>query len=203
MELVHADTFVYSLETAETHTFAMTEGVFVHNCIPVDPYYLSWKAREFDFHTKFIELAAETNLGMPFYTVGRVRELLNDAGLSLRGSRVLVLGASFKKDVDDARESPAIRVMEILLSEGALVEYHDPFVPIVKLGASLFASDGGHVTLRSAPLEDERLRDADCVVVLVAHTLIDYSLVLRNARRVFDAVNATQGKSGRGQVERL
>ena len=177
-------------------------GVGGH-CIPVDPYYLSWKAREFDFHTKFIELAAETNLGMPFYTVGRIREQLNDAGRSLRGSRILVLGASFKKDIDDARESPAIRVMEILMSEGALVEYHDPFVPVVELGASLFAGDGTHVTLRSAPLEDERLRQADCVVILVAHTPIDYALVLREAHRVFDAVNATQGKAGRGQIERL
>ncbi|HEY6960207.1 MAG TPA: nucleotide sugar dehydrogenase, partial [Candidatus Limnocylindria bacterium] len=100
-------------------------GVGGH-CIPVDPYYLSWKAREYDFHTKFIELAAETNLAMPFFTVGRVRKMLNDAGISLRGARVLALGAAFKKDVDDARESAAIRVMEILQQEGAVLEYHDP-----------------------------------------------------------------------------
>src|SRR6266550_4614331 len=115
-------------------------GVGGH-CIPVDPYYLAWKAREYDFHTKFIELAAETNLAMPFFTVGRIRKQLNDAGRSLRDSRVLVLGAAFKKDIDDARESPAIRVMEILMSEGALLEYHDPFVPVVKLGASLFTNE--------------------------------------------------------------
>jgi UDP-N-acetyl-D-glucosamine dehydrogenase len=177
-------------------------GVGGH-CIPVDPYYLSWKAREFDFHTKFIELAAETNLGMPFFTVDRIRRLLNDAGRSLRGSRVLVLGAAFKRDIDDARESPAIRVMEILMSEGALVEYHDPFVATVNLGATLFANDRNHVTLRSVPLEGERLRKADCVVILVAHTSIDYALVLREAECVFDAVNATQRKSGLGQIQRL
>jgi UDP-N-acetyl-D-glucosamine dehydrogenase len=177
-------------------------GVGGH-CIPVDPYYLAWKAREYDFHTKFIELAAETNLSMPFFTVGRIRKQLNDAGRSLRGSRVLVLGAAFKKDIDDARESPAIRVMEILMSEGALLEYHDPFVPVVKLGASLFTNDKTPVTLRSVPLDHERLRRADCVVILVAHTSIDYALVTREARRVFDAVNAAQGKTGRGQIERL
>src|SRR5438445_1884328 len=99
--------------------------------MPIDPYYLAWKALEYDFHTKFIELAAETNLGMPFFTVDRIRKQLNDAGVSLRGAKVLVLGAAFKRDIDDARESAAIRVMEILNAEGAVVEYHDPFVPSV------------------------------------------------------------------------
>jgi UDP-N-acetyl-D-glucosamine dehydrogenase len=140
---------------------------------------------------------------MPFFTVGRIRKQLNDAGRSLRGSRVLVLGAAFKRDIDDARESPAIRVMEILMSEGALVEYHDPFVPVVSLNASLFANDRNHVTLRSVSLEGERLRKADCVLILVAHTQIDYTLVLGEAVRVFDAVNATEGKKGRGEIERL
>ncbi|MEK6225064.1 MAG: nucleotide sugar dehydrogenase [Chloroflexota bacterium] len=177
-------------------------GVGGH-CIPIDPYYLAWKAREFDFHTKFIELAAETNLAMPFFTVGRIRKLLNDAGRSLRGSRILALGASFKKDIDDARESAAIRVMEILNSEGAILEYHDPFVPVVKLTAPLFASAGDHLMMRSVPLDVERLRAADCVVILVAHSSVDYGAVLREAPRVFDAVNATRGNKGRGEVERL
>ena len=177
-------------------------GVGGH-CIPVDPYYLSWKAREFDFHTKFIELAAETNLGMPFFTVGRIRKQLNDAGRSLRGARILVLGASFKKDIDDARESAAIRVMEILHSEGAIVEYHDPFVPVLKLATTLFTNNGQIVTLRSVDLDDERVRNTDCVVILVAHSSVDYGTVLREAPRVFDAVNATHGKSGRGELDRL
>jgi UDP-N-acetyl-D-glucosamine dehydrogenase len=177
-------------------------GVGGH-CIPVDPYYLAWKAREYDFHTKFIELAAETNLAMPFFTVGRIRKQLNDAGRPLRGSRVLVLGASFKKDIDDARGSPAIRVMEILHGEGAEVEYHDPYVASVKLAAPVFASDGQHVTLASVSMDSERLRTADCVVILVAHSSVDYAAVLRDAPRVFDAVNATRGRDGRAQVERL
>jgi UDP-N-acetyl-D-glucosamine dehydrogenase len=177
-------------------------GVGGH-CIPVDPYYLSWKAREYDFHTKFIELAAETNLAMPFFTVGRIRKQLNDAGLPLRGSRILVLGASFKKDIDDARESAAIRVMEILNSEGALVEYHDPHVPTVRLANPIFASNGHHETLRSVALDTARLEQADCVVILVAHSLVDYRAVLQGAARVFDAVNATRGHDGHAQVERL
>jgi UDP-N-acetyl-D-glucosamine dehydrogenase len=177
-------------------------GVGGH-CIPVDPYYLAWKAREYDFHTKFIELAAETNLAMPFFTVGRIRKQLNDAGRPLRGARVLVLGASFKKDIDDARESAAIRVMEILHGEGAVVEYHDPFVPTVKLAAPLFGSNGLHETLRSVTLDPERLRAADSVVILVGHSSVDYAAVLREAPRVFDAVNATTGLVGSSVLERL
>jgi UDP-N-acetyl-D-glucosamine dehydrogenase len=177
-------------------------GVGGH-CIPVDPYYLAWKAREFDFHTKFIELAAETNLGMPFFTVGRIRKQLNDAGKPLRGSRVLVIGAAFKKDIDDSRESAAIRVMEILKAEGAALEYHDPHVPLVTLSVPLFGKDGQHETLRSVPLDGDRLRGVDCVVILVAHSSIDYATVLRDAPRVFDAVNATRGRTGRAAIERL
>ena len=173
------------------------------HCIPVDPYYLSWKAREFDFHAKFIELAGEINLAMPFFTVGRIRKLLNDAGRPLHGSRILILGAAFKKDIDDARESAAVRVMEILAAEGALVEYHDPHVPTVQLASAVFASKGEHATLTSVALDDERLRNADCVVILVAHSAIDYDAVLRESARVFDAVNATHGRAGHAHVERL
>lgn len=173
------------------------------HCIPVDPYYLTWKAREFDFHARFIELAGEINIAMPFFTVGRVRELLNDAGRPLHGSRILILGAAFKKDIDDARESAAVRVMEILSAEGALVEYHDPYVQSVELAAAVFASKAEPLTLRSVSLDDDRLRSADCVVVLVAHSSIDYERVLRESVRVFDAVNATRGRQGRAKVERL
>src|SRR6266550_3427846 len=174
-------------------------GVGGH-CIPVDPYYLAAKAREYDFHTKFIELAAETNLAMPFFTVARIRKQLNDAGRSLRDSRVLVLGAAFKKDIDDARESAAIRVMEILNAEGAAVEYHDPHVPAVRLANPIFASNGHHDTLRSVPLDAERLRQADCVVILVAHSAVDYGALLDGTARVFDAVNATRGRDGHAQI---
>ena len=173
------------------------------HCIPVDPYYLSWKAREFDFHTKFIEAAAEINMAMPFFTVGRIREMLNGAGRAIHGSRILVLGAAFKKDIDDARESAAVRVMELLKAEGAALEYHDPFVPVVRLASPIFASGGEHEVLRSIPLDAERLRRSDAVVILVAHSSVDYGMVLAEAPRVFDAVNATRGRSAVAQVERL
>jgi UDP-N-acetyl-D-glucosamine dehydrogenase len=171
-------------------------------CIPVDPYYLAWKAREFDFHTKFIELAAETNLSMPFFTVGRIRKLLDKGGKSLRDARVLTLGAAFKRDIGDARYSPAVRVMEILSDEGADLQYHDPYVPSVRLEVPLFA-DGRGLTLQSVALDDEALRRADCVVILVAHSGIDYRRVVRFAPRVFDAVNATRGLPRNEHVERL
>ncbi|MBM4434402.1 MAG: nucleotide sugar dehydrogenase [Chloroflexi bacterium] len=177
-------------------------GVGGH-CIPVDPYYLSWKAREYDFHTKFIELAAETNLGMPFFTVARVRRLLGDHDLPLRGARILTLGASFKKDIDDARNSSAIRVMEILLHEGARIEYHDPFVERITLNGALYGGEPRGVTLRSVPLDAARVAGADCVVVLVGHSGVDYAMVRANAKLVFDAVNATGGRSGAAHVERL
>ncbi len=177
-------------------------GVGGH-CIPVDPYYLSWKAREYDFHTKFIELAAETNLGMPFFTVARIRRLLDRAGRSLSGARVLVIGASFKRDVNDDRGSAAIRVMEILASEGADVRYHDPFVPGIRVRRTPFAASGDLVALKSVALDTVELARADVVALLVAHTALDLDLVLEHATLVFDAVNATKGRSGRAHVERL
>lgn len=178
-------------------------GVGGH-CIPVDPYYLSWKAREFDFNAKFIELAAETNLEMPFFTASRVREMLAHAGRGIVGSRILVLGASFKRDIDDARNSPAIRVMEILRSEGAIVEYHDPHVAELHLAATLYGADphaAGGARLASQPLDPARVAAADCVVILVAHSSVDYEMVVRAAPRVFDAVNATRAEAP--NVERL
>lgn len=177
-------------------------GVGGH-CVPVDPYYLAWRARQYDFHTKFIELAAETNIGMPFYTAGRIRRFLNESGKSLRGARILALGAAFKRDIDDARNSTAIRVIEILRSEGAVVEYHDPHVPQVAVAERLYADSGQPIRLRSVPLTSERLAAADCVVVLVAHSAVDYGAVVEGAALVFDAVNATQGVRGSGRVERL
>lgn len=177
-------------------------GVGGH-CIPVDPYFLSWKAREYDFHTRFIELAAETNLAMPFYTVARISRLLNNQGRSLSGARVLVFGAAFKRDVDDARNSAAVRVMEILRSEGAEVYYHDPHVPSVQLASSLFTRDKGTVCLRSVPSDPATIAAADCVVILVAHSSVDYARVLSHGRLVFDAVNATRQMRGAATVERL
>jgi UDP-N-acetyl-D-glucosamine dehydrogenase len=176
-------------------------GVGGH-CIPVDPYYLSWKAREYDFHTKFIELAAETNLGMPFFTASRIKRLLNETGRASHDANVLVIGATFKPNIDDARNSAAIRVMEILRAEGACIEYHDPFVPSISLNSSVF-SESERVTLNSVPLTPDRAAAADLVAILVGHANVDYSMVLERARLVFDAVNATRGRTGKAVVERL
>lgn len=177
-------------------------GVGGH-CIPVDPYYLSWRAREFDFHTKFIELAAETNLAMAFFTADRIRRMLGRADRPLHGSKILVLGASFKPDIDDARNSPAIRVMEILRAEGASVDYHDPFVPEIVLTRSIYTVAQPHERLASVAPAPAFIAAADCVVILVAHTAVDYGMVLDHAKLVFDAVNVTQRWPGRDNVERL
>jgi UDP-N-acetyl-D-glucosamine dehydrogenase len=165
-------------------------GVGGH-CIPVDPHYLFWKAREYDFHTKFIELAAEVNQAMPQHVVDRVIAGLNRQGKALRRARVLVLGVAFKRDVDDARNSPAERVIELLTQEGAEVSYNDPHVPAFAVGPDKF-----HRTrrlLRSQPLTPERLADADCVVIVAGHSAYDYWEIVEHARLVVDTVNATQG----------
>lgn len=177
-------------------------GVGGH-CIPVDPYYLSWKAREFDFSTKFIEIAAETNLEMPFFTVDKIRRALRDVGRPLDGAQILVLGTAFKRDIDDARNSSAVRVIEILRSEGALVEYHDPHIPEIQLNAQLHGRLGAAVVLRSVELADERVAAADLVVILVGHSAVDHRRVVERARLVFDAVNATAGVYPDARIIRL
>lgn len=176
-------------------------GVGGH-CIPVDPYYLSWKAREYDFHTKFIELAAETNLEMPFFTAARIQRLLNEHGRSSNKANILVLGVTFKPDIDDARNSAAIRVMEVLRRDGACLEYHDPFAKQISLADHLFDPER-RTTLKSVDLTPERLAAADCVAILVAHSAVDYDAVMQQAKLVFDAVNATRGRKGRAIAERL
>lgn len=194
------------IQAAATKPYGFTPfypgpGVGGH-CIPVDPYYLSWKAREYDFHTKFIELAAETNLAMPFFTASRIQRLLNDSGRASHDANVLVIGATFKPNIDDARNSAAIRVMEILRAGGACIEYHDPFAPRIALNSSLF-SESVRVKLESVSLTPARVAAADLVAILVGHADVDYPMVLERARLVFDAVNATRGRAGKAVVERL
>lgn len=167
--------------------FSPGPGVGGH-CIPVDPYYLSWKAREFDFYTKFIELAAEVNADMPNHVVGKIAAGLNLHGKALRGSRVLVLGVAFKRDIDDARNSPAQRTIELLLDAGATVEYYDPYVPVFQVGGN--ALHRGRVTLHSVPLE-EGLARADVVAIITGHRNVDYAEVVARSRIVIDAVNVT------------
>ncbi len=178
-------------------------GVGGH-CIPVDPYYLSWKAREYDFYTKFIELAAEVNSSMPFFTVNRISEALNRQGKALLGARILILGAAFKRDIDDPRNAPALEVMKALLARGALVSYHDPHVPAVDLGGTHNSglSPAGH--LHSVPLTESTLGSQDCVCLAVAHSAFDIPWLLKHSRLVMDATGVTRRfPQDRGTVIRL
>lgn len=169
--------------------FTPGPGVGGH-CIPVDPYYLSWKAREFDFYTKFIELAAEVNADMPDHVVRLVTAGLNLHQQSLKGARVLVLGVAFKRDIDDARNSPAERVIELLLEAGAQVSYHDPYVPHFRIGGK--ALHRQEAVMESVALADG-LAAADAVVIITGHGGVDYAAVVEQAPIVIDAVNVTAG----------
>jgi UDP-N-acetyl-D-glucosamine dehydrogenase len=178
-------------------------GVGGH-CIPVDPYYLSWKAREYDFYTKFIELAAEVNSSMPFFTVNRIAEALNRQGKPLLDARILVLGAAFKKDIDDPRNAPALEVMKALLHRGAEVSYHDPYVPEVSLLGDHAPGAAPARRLTSMPLTESTLASQDCVCLAVAHSAFDIPWLLKHSRLLMDATGATRRfPQDRGTVIRL
>ncbi len=170
--------------------FTPGAGVGGH-CIGVDPYYLSWKAREYDFYTRFIELAAEVNQSMPFHVVELTERALAESACALKHAKVLILGVAFKRDVDDARNSPAERVMELLISRGAEVMYHDPYVARFHVGGDVFLRDS--TSYISQPLTDELVKAMDCVVIVTGHRNIDYSYIVKNARSVVDCCNATDG----------
>ncbi len=157
-------------------------GVGGH-CIPVDPYYLASKAREFDFHTRFIELAGEINDRMPYNVVSRTMEILNNDGKSLKGAKVLVLGVTFKKDVADIRESPSLKLIQLLLEKGAVLTYNDPYVKEIKVGRN---------TLSSVEIDRQSLSKADCVIIATDHTGYDYRYIVDNASVVFDTRGATR-----------
>ena len=155
------------------------------HCIPVDPFYLTWKAREYEFPTRFIELAGEINTAMPHHVVNHVAAALGERGKTLYGARVLVLGAAYKKDIDDVRESPSLKIIELLGAKGAMVDYHDPFVP--RLG-KMRKYDFG---LESVPLTTETLRAHDCTLIVTDHSAIDYDMVVAESPLVVDTRNAT------------
>jgi UDP-N-acetyl-D-glucosamine dehydrogenase len=157
------------------------------HCIPIDPFYLSWKARQYDCRAEFIELAGRTNEDMPYYVVKRLMESLNDQRKPLAGSTVLVLGVAYKADIDDMRESPALKITQLLLERQAEVVYHDPFVPA-------FTLDGERH--ESVPLTPELLQAADAVVIVTAHSVVDYDLVVRESRLVLDTRNALKTIEG-------
>jgi UDP-N-acetyl-D-glucosamine dehydrogenase len=161
------------------------------HCLPVDPFYLSWRAREFDMSTEFIELAGKVNQQMPYHCVARVERALNDAGLPVKGARIAVLGVSYKPGVGDIRESPALKIVELLRGLGADVGYHDPHVPALS-----------EFDLHSLPL-DEVLTDADLALIVTAHPSVDHELVTRRARHVVDLRGVTRAFSGADNVVRL
>jgi UDP-N-acetyl-D-glucosamine dehydrogenase len=160
------------------------------HCIPIDPFYLTWKAREVDYSTKFIELAGEINTAMPYYVINKTLEALAKKGKSLKGSKILVLGIAYKKDIDDQRESPALKIISLLQKKGAKVEYNDPYVP----------ESSGHreypgMSLKSVPLTAKRLRQADAVIIATDHASYDFGWIVKNAKLVVDARNAVKTRS--------
>jgi UDP-N-acetyl-D-glucosamine dehydrogenase len=171
--------------------FTPGPGVGGH-CIPVDPFYLSWKAREYDFYTRFIEYAAAINDGMPFHLYDLVAAALNTRGLAVSKARILVLGVAFKPDVDDYRNSPARRLIELLRENGACVSYHDPHVPVFPVAGHAFAQETDGDALRSVLLTAREVAESDAVVIVIGHHGIDYPWVVEQAHLVVDAANATR-----------
>ena len=173
-------------------TFYPGPGVGGH-CIPIDPFYLTWKAREHDFHTRFIELAGEINIQASYHVIAKIAKVLGRNKRSVNGANILAIGASYKKDIDDYRESPAIKVMDILMKEGAEVSYHDPFVPEIRPHEPFKWSK------KNTELTEELIKEADCVVILTDHTGIDYEFIACHAKAIIDTRNATKILQGKHQ----
>jgi UDP-N-acetyl-D-glucosamine dehydrogenase len=162
------------------------------HCIPIDPFYLTWAARKYGVHTRFIELAGEVNTAMPQYVIERVAEALNEDGKPVKGSRVCILGVAYKKDVDDPRESPAFTIMELLQKRGAVVSYNDPHIP------TLPAMRHHSIRLDSEALTPEFLAAQDCVLIVTDHSAYDFEEILQHASLVVDTRNATAGFESMG-----
>ena len=156
------------------------------HCIPIDPFYLSWVARKHEIPTRFIELAGEINTSMPNYVITRLGEALNDHGKPIRGSKIGILGVAYKKDVDDPRESPSFKLMELLLERGAVLSYNDPHIPSLPKMRHFEVPD-----MQSSELTPEYLRSLDCVLIATDHSAYDYDMIVENAEFVIDTRNAT------------
>jgi len=187
------------IEAAKTKPFGFTPfypgpGLGGH-CIPLDPYYLTWKAREYGFHTSMIEASMMVNDRMPEYTVERCGKILNRHDKSLKGARVLVLGIAYKQDIDDCRESPALRVIEELEKTGAVVSFYDPYIPQYK--------QQGKMKKGEPALTAALLQQTDLVVVTAAHTNVDYDFVQQYARAIFDTKNVMTQVKERTNIEVL
>jgi UDP-N-acetyl-D-glucosamine dehydrogenase len=190
------------IEAAKTKPFGFQAfypgpGLGGH-CIPIDPFYLSWVARKHGFTTRFIELAGEINTSMPAHVVRKVADALNDQGKALKGSKVLLLGMAYKKDVDDPRESPGFELMDLLLEKGAEVEYNDPHIPSLPPMRKY-----PHLKKESRPLSGEYLASRDCVLIVTDHSAYDWSWIVGHAPLVVDTRNATRGVTvGSGKIVR-
>jgi UDP-N-acetyl-D-glucosamine dehydrogenase len=168
------------------------------HCIPLDPFYLSWIARHYGFNTRFIELAGEVNTAMPAFVVSKVADALNDVAKSVKGSRVLILGMAYKKDIDDPRESPGFELMDLLLKKGAIVSYNDPHIPELPR-----MRHWPHLSMTSTPLTPEFLASQDAVLISTDHTAFDYSFIVEHSQLVIDTRNATKAvTTGREKVVR-
>ncbi len=166
------------------HAFYPGPGLGGH-CIPIDPFYLSWKAREFDFRTRFIELAGEVNTAMPYFVIDQITAALNERTKALKGSKILVLGLAYKRDVDDLRESPSLTIIELLREKGAVVAYNDPYFASV--------GQGRHYALNMTNTPLDRLAEFDAVVIVTDHTSYDYRAIVEQSQLVVDTRNATKG----------
>ncbi|KTD82729.1 nucleotide sugar dehydrogenase [Legionella waltersii] len=154
------------------------------HCIPIDPFYLTWKAREFGMHTRFIELAGEINSSMPEWVIHKITEALNQREKAIKGSKILVLGIAYKRDIDDMRESPSVEIMELLQERGATIAYSDPHVPVFP------AMRAHHFDLNSLNLNEQLITEYDCVVLATAHKAFDYDLIARSAQLIVDTRGA-------------
>ena len=164
------------------------------HCIPIDPFYLTWKAREYDYHTKLIETAGEINIYMPAFVVERSGRILNHAGIPLKGSKILILGVAYKQDIDDYRESPALKIIEIFEKSGAIIQYNDPYIPEFKYKGKEY---------NSVELTETNLKEADLVLITTMHSCYDYNFIHMNATRLFDTKNVTKNLADRSKVELL
>jgi len=185
------------IEAAKTKPFGFQAfypgpGLGGH-CIPIDPFYLTWKAREFDINTKFIELAGEINTYMPYYVVEKSSAILNQHKKSLNGSKVLILGLSYKKDIDDMRESPSLKLIEILQGNGARVDYSDPFVPKMPVLRKY------RFNMRSVELKKENITRYDLILLSTDHSSFDYETIKKNAKIIVDTRNAFEKHGIKGE----
>jgi len=176
------------IEAAKTKPFGFNAfypgpGLGGH-CIPIDPFYLTWKAREYDIHTKFIELAGEINTNMPYYVVEKSIEALNKHKKSINGSKVLILGASYKKNIDDMRESPSLKLIEIFKAKGAKVDYHDPYVP------ELPKSRHYNFKMKSVSINQSIIQSYDLVIISTDHDEFDYKFIYKHSKLIVDSRNA-------------